>query len=167
MLKYSASDCGVMMGELAKVCLISSNSFWWMLSHLKSLSSFNLSKDEKTLVFLDKLEINLHKKFTLPNKDCSSFLFRGGDVSSTTLVLFLSISIPFLWMTKPKNSPTKTPKAHFRGFIYKPCYLILSNESFKCSIWSIFGCDLITTSSIYTCMKSLIKSWKNKFIALW
>src|SRR3954464_13721997 len=118
---------GVRIGGHVKYCFIWSKASWCSARH-SNFPCLSRSRGEKAWVRPLKLEINLLKKFILPNNDCNSFFVDGDLVSIMTFVLFWLISIPFLWTTKPKKSPACTKKAHLRGFIFKPYFLILSND---------------------------------------
>ena len=45
-----------------------------------------------------------------------SLMFDEGSISSMSFILSGFASIPQLLTIKPKNFPTKTPKAHLDGF---------------------------------------------------
>lgn len=143
---------GVRTGELTKYCLIFSKAFWWLSSHLKSCFYFNFNNEEKRWTFPTELEINHLRKLIFPKWICSS-LFRGGEASLMDFALFLSTSIPLWWTKKPRKFPALTPSAHFLGFIFNWCCLILRITSLNSATWFGFSWDLMTTSSIYTSKK--------------
>ena len=60
---------GTRIGGLARYLLMSSKAFRCSFFHHNSTSFLNPSKGENILVFSDKLEMNLPRKFTLPNND--------------------------------------------------------------------------------------------------
>ena len=60
---------GARTSGLARYLLMSSKASWCSFYHQNSTSSFNLSKGENILVFLDRLEMNPLRKFILPNND--------------------------------------------------------------------------------------------------
>ena len=155
---------GTKIGGLVRYPLILSKASCCSGPH-SNTSLFNRSKGEKACAFPLRLDINHLKKFILPSRDCSSFLFVGAFASTIAFVLFWLILIPFLWTTKPKKSPAFTQNSHFKGFIFRPCFLILLNDCRRWSIWFFLETDFTIISSIYTCMKVLIKSWKIEFIA--
>lgn len=57
-----------------------------------------------------RFDRNLLRKFIFPSRDWSCFLVVRGFVLSIAFVLFRSISMSFLWTTKPKKSPALTQK---------------------------------------------------------
>lgn len=144
------------IGGFNKYVLISSIALWCSGSHMNPSSFLKRSKGRKTFVLQLIFEINLLKKFIFPRL--------GIEYSLCFLWL---ISMPLLWIIKPRKSHVWTPKAHFNGFILSPYSLVLSKDCWGWSRWPFFDEDLMTMSSVYTCIKVSMKSWNICFIALW
>lgn len=123
--------------------------------------------EEKTLVFLDKLEINLLRKFILPNKDWSFFfllLWRGSLQYDFCLIL---INFSSLMIDKEIQEFTcKITKPTFQKklLIY---VFSSSHDNLKCSRWFFF-------TYIWQLHHQYILAWiyqlnhkKSKFTYLW
>ena len=87
-------------------------------------------------------------------------------MSSMDFILSGFASITQLLTMKPKNFPTKTPKAHLVGCKFIFYSFKTWNDSTRWSMWSSTLTDLTNMSSMYTSMDALICFWNILFTNL-
>ena len=97
-------------------------------------------------------EMNRPKAANWPVSFYTPFLELGAGDSRIALSWAWLASIP-LWVTmKPRNQPTLTLKAHFKGLSFMTYALRRSKAYCRCIVWSGRSLDFTNISSIYTSM---------------
>jgi hypothetical protein len=69
--------------------------------------------------------------------------------------------------TKPRSMPLGTPKMHFSGFSFTPCYRSFVNTSVRSGTRFPVFLDLTTMSSTYASMMRPINSLKTHHMHRW
>lgn len=88
------------------------------------------------------LEINLLRATTLPVRHWISFMVHSGGISMIVWIFSRFTYIPLFEIIKPKNLPTRTPKAHFSGFSFMNEILALQTSligSARAPPWTHFS----------------------------
>jgi hypothetical protein len=118
------------------------------------------------LTILEKFGINL-RKFTLPRKHCTSFLFLGLSIFWIISTLLGSIMIPSFEITWLKSFPSYLAKFDFFGFKEIPNLLHFRKTYFKCFKCSSSRLEKTEMSSKYITMNLYLSSSKAISISHW
>ena len=114
-----------------RYCLISMNARSHSSFHKVRLAFLRVAK--KGLKWSMNWEIKPPRVANRPVSYWIPFLEMGADDCKMALSCVGLASIP-LWVTiKPRNRPTLTPKAHFKGFSFIPYSLRRSNVCWRCA----------------------------------
>ena len=97
-------------------------------------------------------EMNRPKAANRPVSYCTPFLEMGAGEYRIALSCAGFSSIPLCVTMKPKNRPTLTLKAHFKGLSFIPYALRRSKASCRCVVWFGRSFDFTSILSIYTSM---------------
>ena len=149
---------------LVNAFLISLKACFASWVHFISLSFFSIFVI--FLIISAQFIINLLRKFTLPIKDCTFFLFLGNEILKIPSTLAGSILIPSFYMMCPSILPSSTTKCDFFRFRETPNFIHFKNILSRCYKCNSFDAEKTVISSKYMTTNLSFSSAKAISIAL-
>ena len=152
MLRYIASIVDPLLAmpwwEYLSVLLDFVESFLMFFEPNEILFLFQLYQRGKDSSLSWQIQNEPSKEINFSKERLQLLLAQWGWCFDNGFGLILIDCNPFLCTMKPKKLLAATPKAHFSGFIFKPCFFFFSNSFRKWLRWVSFLSEFTTTSSI-------------------